>query len=178
MKTADEFYDDCLNGFIGVAQGFGYANSGPRGNDVLSRRAEQSVRELLKYKPMIEAFGNDPMTYYYHINGLAFAMGIVLATLQLNAPQKFKERDLIPAIVNDPVTSAHDLAYHTMQQYGMVPGIYNQLVQELFRKFQTLHEPYWQAKEPRHYTLAAFYASFTTGCSIAIERFEMKLATR
>ena len=178
MKTADEFHHDCLNGFIGVAQGFGYANSGPRGNDVLSRRAEQSVRELLKYKPMIRAFGNDPMMYYYHVNGLAFAMGIVLAMLQLNAPQKFQERNLIPMIVNDPETSAHDLAFHTMQQFGMVPEIYNQLVQELFKKFQELLEPYWKAKEPRDYALAAFYASFTTGCSIAIERYEAKLATR
>ena len=87
MKTPDEFYSECLNGFITIAQGFGYANLGPRGNEVLTKRAEQSVRELLKYKPMIKVFGNDPMMYYYHINGLAFAMGIVLAMLQLNAPQ-------------------------------------------------------------------------------------------
>jgi len=176
MKTTDEFYYDCLNGFIGVAQRFGYANSGPRGNDVLSRRAEQSVRELLKYKPMIQVFGDDPMMYYYHINGLAFAMGIVLAMLQLNAPQKFQERNLIQMIVNDPETSAHDLAFHTMQQFGMPSEIYNQLVQELFKKFQELHEPYWTAKEPRDYTLAAFYAAFMTGCSVSIERFEAKRA--
>ena len=178
MKTANEFYDECLNGFITVAQRFGYANSGSRGNEVLSNRASQSVRELLKYKPMIKALGNDPMMYYYHVNGLAFAMGIVLAMLQLNAPQKFQERNLIPMIVNDPETSAHDLAFHTMQQFGMAPEIYNQLVQELFKKFQELHEPYWQAKEPRDYTLSAFYASFMTGCSIAIERYEAKLAAK
>ena len=176
MKTQDEFYDECFNAFIVVAQGFGYANSGARGNEVLSKRAEQSVRELLKYKPMIKAFGNDPMMYYYHVNGLAFAMGIVLAMLQLNAPQKFGERDLIPMIVNDPATSAHDLAFHTMQQFGMVPEIYNQLVQELFKKFQELHEPYWKVKEPRPYTIAAFYAAFMTGCSISIDQFEAKRA--
>ena len=174
MKTPDEFYDECFKAFIAVAQGFGYANSGARGNEVLSKRAERSVRELLKYKPMIKAFGNDPMMYYYHVNGLAFAMGIVLAMLQLNAPQKFEERNLIPALVNDPETSAHDLAFHTMQQYGMAPEIYNQLVQELFKKFQELHEPYWKAKEPRPYTIAAFYAAFMTGCSISIDRFETK----
>ena len=174
MKTANEFYDDCLNGFVAVAQRFGYANSGPKGNEVLQRRAEQSVRELLKYKPMIQAFGNDPMTYYYQVNGLSFAMGIVLAMLQLNAPQKFQERGLIQMIVNDPETSAHDLAFHTMQQFGMIAEIYNQLVQEIFKKFQELHEPYWQVKEPRDYTLAAFYAAFMTGCSISIERFEAK----
>ena len=174
MKTPDEFYSECLNGFITIAQGFGYANLGPRGNEVLTKRAEQSVRELLKYKPMIKVFGNDPMMYYYHINGLAFAMGIVLAMLQLNAPQKFKEKGLIQMIVNDPETSAHDLAFHTMQQYGMAPEIYNQLVQELFKKFHELHEPYWKAKEPRDYTIAAFYAAFMTGCSISIERYEAK----
>ena len=178
MKTPDEFYDECLNGFITVAQKFGYANLGSRGNAVLSRRAEQSVRELMKYKPMIKVFGNDPMMYYYHINGLAFAMGIVLAMLQLNAPQKFQERGLIQMIVNDPETSAHDLAFHTMQQFGMLPEIYNQLVQELFKKFQELHEPYWQAKEPRPYTIAAFYAAFMTGCSISIERYEAKRAKK
>lgn len=178
MKTADEFYDECLNEFIAVARRFGYATLGSRGNEVLVRRAEQSVRELLKYKPMIKAFGNDPMLYYYHVNSLAFAMGIVLAMLQLNAPQKFQERNLIPMIVNDPETSAHDLAFHTMQQYGMVTEIYGQLVQELFDKFQELHKPYWTAKEPRHYTLAAFYAAFMTGCSIAIERYEAKRAKK
>lgn len=178
MKTPDEFYGECLNGFIAVAQGFGYANSGPMGNEVLSRRAEQSVRELLKYKPMIKAFGEEPMMYYYHVNGLAFAMGIVLAMLQANAPQKFQERNLVEAIVNDPETSAHDLAFHTMQQFGMIPEIYNQLVQEIFKKFQELHEPYWKVKDPRDYTLSAFYAAFMTGCSISIERYEAKRAER
>ena len=176
MKTANEFYTDCLDGFVKTAQGFGYANSGPRGNEALVKCANKSVRELLKYKGLIKLFGNDPMTYYYYINGLSFAMGIVLATLQLNAKEKFEEKGLIPLIVNDPETSAHDLAYHTMQQYGMSPEVYNQLVQELYKTFVTLHEPYWQAKEPRDYTLSAFYASFMTGCSIAIERFEMKVA--
>ncbi len=176
MQTANDFYDDCLRGFVATAQQFGYANSGPRGDDVLARRANQSVRELLKYKGLIKLFGKDPMTYYYYINGLSFAMGIVLATLQLNAHEKFEEKDLVERIVNDPETSAHDLAYHTMQQYGMSPETYNQLVQELYKKFSELHEPYWKAKEPRDYTLSAFYATFMTGCSVAIERFEMKQA--
>ena len=176
MKTADEFHCECLEAFLAVAQGFGYANSGARGDDVLRRRAEQSVRELLKFKPLIKMFGNDPAMYHYYINGLAFAMGIVLAMLQLNAPQKFQERNLIPMIVNDPETSAHDLAFHTMQQFGMVPEIYNQLVQELFKKFQELYEPYMKAKEPRDYALAAFYAAFMTGCSISIDRFEARRA--
>ena len=75
-----------------------------------------------------------------------------------------------------PETSAHDLAFQTMGQFGMPSEIYNQLVQELFKKFQELHEPYWTAKEPRDYTLAAFYAAFMTGCSVSIERFEAKRA--
>ena len=178
MQTANDFYDDCLRGFVATAQQFGYANSGPRGNDVLARRANQSVRELLKYKGLIKLFGKDPMMYYYYINGLSFAMGIVLATLQLNAHEKFEEKDLVERIVNDPETSAHDLAYHTMQQYGMSPETYNQLVQELYKKFSELHEPYWKAKEPRDYTLSAFYATFMTGCSVAIERYEMKQAEK
>ena len=176
MKTANEFYADCLESFVKTAQVFGYANLGPRGNDVLVKRASQSVRELLKFRPLIKVFGKDPMMYYYYINGLAFAMGIVLAMLQLNAPEKFKDRNLIPMIVNDPETSAHDLAFHTMQQFGMSPEIYNQLVQELYKTFTDLHEPYWKAKEPRDYTLSAFYASFMTGCSISIDRFELKRA--
>ena len=178
MKTANEFYTDCLEAFVKTAQRFGYANSGPRGNDVLAKRANQSVRELLKFKGLISLFGKDPMMYYYYINGLSFAMGIVLATLQLNATEKFEEKDLVKRIVNDPETSAHDLAYHTMQQYGMSPEIYNQLAQELYKTFTELHEPYWKAKEPRDYTLSAFYASFMTGCSVAIERYEMKLAAK
>ncbi len=178
MKTANEFYTDCLNGFVATAQRFGYANSGPRGNETLARRANQSVRELLKYKELIKLFGKDPMMYYYYINGLAFAMGIVLAMLQLNAKEKFDDKNLIPMIVNDPETSAHDLAFHAMQQFGMQPEIYNQLVQELYKTFTDLHEPYWQAKEPRDYTLSAFYASFMTGCSISIERYEMQHAAK
>ena len=177
MKTANEFYTDCLNAFVKTAQGFGYANSGPRGNDILAKRAEKSVRELLKYRELIRLFGSDPMMYYYYINGLAFAMGVVLAMLQLNAKEKFADRNLIPMIVNDPETSAHDLAYHTMQQFGMPPEIYNQLVQELYMKFTELHEPYWQAKEPRDYTLAAFNASFMTGCSVVICCYEQKRAS-
>ena len=176
MKTPNDFYFECLEGFVEVSRGFGYALGGSRGNEVLMKRAEQSVRELLKYKPLIELHGNNPPMYYYYINGLAFAMGVVLAMLQANAPEKFKERDLIPMIVNDPETSAHDLAFHTLQQFGLHPEIYNQLVQELYKKFQALHEPYWTAKEPRDYTLAAFYASFMTGCSIAIGKFEEKQA--
>jgi len=176
MKTANEFYSECLEGFISVSKGFGYAFDGVRGNAVLSKRAEQSVRELLKYKPLIQLHGENPMMYYYYINGLAFAMGVVLAMLQANAPQKFAERDLIPMIVNDPETSAHDLAFHTLQQYGMHPDIYNQLIQELYKKFMDLHEPYWKAKEPRDYTLAAFYASFMTGCSVVLGKFEAKVA--
>ena len=176
MKTANEFYEECLDGFVKMAQRFGYANSGARGNETLARCASKSVRELLKYKALIKLFGKDPMMYYYYINGLAFAMGIVLAMLQLNAPEKFKDRNLIPMIVNDPETSAHDLAFHTMQQFGMSPEIYNQLVQELYKTFTDLHEPYWKAKEPRDYTLSAFYASFMTGCSISIDRFELKRA--
>jgi len=178
MKTANEFYTDCLEAFVKTAQGYGYAVSGPRGNDVLVKRASQSVRELLKFKPLITMFSKDPMMYYYYINGLAFAMGIVLAMLQLNAKEKFADRNLIPMIVNDPDTSAHDLAYHTMQQFGMSPEAYNQLVQDIYEKFMELHEPYWKAKEPRDYTLSAFYASFMTGCSIAIERYEMKVSAR
>lgn len=177
-KTANEFYADCLEAFVTTAQGFGYANSGPRGNDVLAKRANQSVRELLKFKELIRVFGKDPMMYYYYINGLSFAMGVVLATLQLNAREKFEEKDLVKRLVNDPETSAHDLAYHTMQQYGMLPEMYNQLVQELYKKFAELHEPYWGAKEPRDYTLAGFYATFMTGCSIAIECYEMKIAQK
>lgn len=176
MKTANEFYEECLDAFVKTAQGFGYANSGARGNEALAKCANRSVRELLKYKELIRLFGNDPAMYYYYINGLAFAMGIVLAMLQLNAPEKFKEKNLIPMIVNDPETSAHDLAFHTMRQFGMDPEIYNQLVKAIYEKFQELHEPYWQAKEPRNYTLSAFYAAFMTGCSISIERFEMKRA--
>ena len=176
MKTANEFYEECLDGFVKTVQRFGYANSGVRGNDVLARCASKSVRELLKYRPLIVQFKDDPMMYYYFINGLAFAMGIVLAMLQLNAPEKFKDRNLIPMIVNDPETSAHDLAFHTMRQFGMSPEIYNQIVQELFKTFTDLHEPYWKAKEPRDYTLGAFYASFMTGCGISMECFEMKRA--
>ena len=175
-KTANEFYEECLDGFVKTAQRFGYSNSGVHGNEALARCANKSVRELLKYKELIRLFGKDPMMYYYYINGLAFAMGIVLAMLQLNAPEKFKEKDLIQRIVNDPETSAHDLAFHTMQQFGMAPEIYNQLVQELYKTFGELHEPYWKAKEPRDYTLSAFYATFMTGCSVAIERYEMKQA--
>lgn len=176
MKTANEFYDDCVQEFVAVAQKFGYAMSGYRGNDVLTKKAFLSVRELLKFKPLIKLFGNDPGTYYYYINGLAFAMGVVLAMLQLNAPEKFKEKDLIHGIVNDPGTSAHDLAFHTLQQFGMALEAYNELVKAIYEKFQELHEPYWKAKEPRDYTLSAFYAAFMTGCSISIERFEMKRA--
>jgi len=178
MKTATEFYEECLDGFVKTAQRFGYANLGPKGDETLAKCANRSVRELLKYKPLIKLFGNDPMMYYYYINGLSFAMGIVLAMLQLNAPEKFKDRNLIPSIVNDPETNAHDLAFHTMRQFGMSPEIYNQLVQEMYKTFTTLHEPYWKAKEPRDYTLSAFYASFMTGCSISIERFAMKRAER
>jgi hypothetical protein len=65
-----------------------------------------------------------------------------------------------------------------MQQFGMSPEAYNQLVQDIYEKFMELHEPYWKAKEPRDYTLSAFYASFMTGCSIAIERYEMKVSAR
>ena len=176
METANEFYTECLDGFIEVSRRFGYALGGVRGNEVLAKRAEQSVRELLKYKPLIQLHGNNPMMYYYYINGLAFAMGVVLAMLQANAPQKFTDRDLIPMIVNDPETSAHDLAFHTLQQYGLHPDIYNQLVQELYKKFQDLHEPYWKAKEPRDYTLSAFYASFMTGCSVVLEKYAEKCA--
>ncbi len=174
MKTVNEFHDECLNGFIAVAQGFGYANSGSRGDDVLRRRAEQSVRELLKYKPLSDAFANDPKTYHYYVNGLAFAMGIVLAILQANAPQKFQERNLIQSIVNDPDTSAHDLAFEAMQHYGMEPGRYNELVQEMFRKFQELYEPYGKVPEARDYAVAAFRAVFMAGCSVLIECFEAK----
>ena len=176
MKTANEFYEDCLDGFVKTAQRFGYANSGARGNETLLKCAGKSVRELLKYKDLIKLFGKDPLTYYYYINGLAFAMGIVLAMLQINAPEKFKDRNLIPMIVNDPDTSAHDLAFHTMQQFGMSSDIYNQLVQELYDTFKELHEPYWKPGEPRDYTLSALYASFMTGCSISIECFELKRA--
>ena len=176
--TANEFHTECLNGFLTVSKSFGYGFGGPLGNEVLAKRAEQSVRELLKFKPLIKMFGEDPTMYYYYINGLAFAMGIVLAMLQANAPQKFAERGLIEMIVNDPETSAHDLAFHTMQQFGMAPEIYNQFVQELYKKFQELHEPYWKVKEPRDYTLAAFYASFMTGCSIAIDCFQRKRAEK
>lgn len=178
MKTANEFYDDCLQGFVSVAQGFGYAMSGPKANDVLSKKAFLSVRELLKFKPLIKLFGNDPGMYYYYINGLAFAMGVVLAMLQANAPEKFKEKDLIPGIVNDPETNAHDLAFHTLQQFGMTLEVYNEMVKAIYEKFQALHEPYWKAREPRDYTLSAFYASFMTGCSVSIERFEMKRAEK
>lgn len=178
MKTPNDFYFDCLEGFVEVSKGFGYALGGVRGNEVLMKRAEQSVREFLKYKPLIELHGNDPVMYYYYINGLAFAMGVVLAMLQVNAPEKFAERGLVQSIANDPETSAHDLAFHTLQQFGLHPEIYNQLVQELYKKFQELHEPYWAAKEPRDYTLAAFYASFMTGASIAIGKFEEKMARK
>lgn len=178
MTKSNDFYCECLEGFAEVSGRFGYALGGTRGNEVLMRRAEQSVRELLKYKPLIQLHGNNPPMYYYYINGLAFAMGVVLAMLQANAPQKFTERNLIPMLVSDPDTSAHDLAFHTMQQYGMSPEVYNQLVQELYKKFQELHEPYWAVKEPRDYTLAAFYASFMTGCSVVLGKFEERIAQR
>ena len=178
MKTANEFYEECLDGFVKTAQRFGYANSGARGNETLARCASKSVRELLKYKALIKLFGKDPMMYYYYINGLAFAMGVVLAMLQANAPEKFKEKDLIPGIVNDPETNAHDLAFHTLQQFGMTLEVYNEMVKAIYEKFQALHEPYWKAREPRDYTLSAFYASFMTGCSVSIERFEMKRAEK
>jgi len=178
MKKANDFYGDCLEGFVGVAQRFGYANGGARGNEVLMKRAEQSVRELLKLRPLIQAFGNDPTMYYYQVNSYAFAIGVTLAMLQLNAPKKFTERDLIPMIVNDSETSPHELAFTTLQQFGMDIGIYNQLVQEIYAKFQELHQPYWSAKEPRDYTLAAFYASFMTGCSISIEKFYERRAQK
>ena len=178
MKTANDFYTECLEAFIEVSRRFGYAQGGARGNEALMKCAAKSVRELLKYKPLIQLHGNNAPMYYYYINGLAFAMGVVLAMLQANAPQKFADRDLIPMIVNDPETSAHDLAFHTMQQYGMHPDTYNQLIQELYKKFQDLHEPYWKAKEPRDYTLSAFYASFMTGCSVVLEKYAEKCAQK
>lgn len=178
MKKANDFYGNCLEGFIGVAQRFGYANGGARGNEVLMKRAEQSVRELLKLRPLIQAFGNDPTMYYYQVNSYAFAMGVTLAMLQVNAPKKFTERGLVAMIANDPETSPHELAFTTLQQFGMDIGIYNQLVQEIYAKFQELHQSYWSAKEPRDYTLAAFYASFMTGCSISIEKFYERRAQK
>ena len=178
MKTANDFYAECLEAFIEVSRRFGYAQGGARGNEALMKCAAKSVRELLKFKPLIQLHGNNPPMYYYYINGLAFAMGVVLAMLQANAPQKFADRDLIPMIVNDPETSAHDLAFHTLQQYGLHPDVYNQLVQELYKKFQDLHEPYWKAKEPRDYTLSAFYASFMTGCSVVLEKYAEKCAQK
>ena len=176
MKTVNEFYGECLAEFVKKAQGYGYANSGARSDEVLAKRAEQSVRELLKYKGLINLFGNDQKTYYYYINGLSFAMGIVLATLQRTSKEKFEERGLIPAIVNDPDTSAHDLAYQTMAQYGMSSELYNQLVQDLYNAFVELDEPHWKSKEARDYTISALCASFMVGCSMAIECFEMKAA--
>ena len=171
MKNANEFYSECLEGFVQVARGFGYALGEVRGNEILQKRAEQSVRELLKFRPLIQVYGDDPAMYYYYINGLSFAMGVVLSMLQANAPEKFKDRNLIPMIVNDPDTSAHDLAFHALQQFGLLPEIYSQMIQALYEKFQALHEPYWRAKEPRDYTLAAFYAYFMTGCGVALEKF-------
>ena len=50
------------------------------------------------------------------------------------------------------------------------------MAKAVYAKFQELHEPYWKAKEPRDYTLAAFYAAFMAGCSISIECFEVKRA--
>lgn len=172
MRTPDDFYGVCLDGFVSVTQSFGYANSGARENGDLLRCAAQSVRELLKYKPLSDAFGKDPKTYYYYVNGLAFAMGIVLSALYLSAPQRLRDRDMLHSIVSDPDTSAHDLAFDVMQRYGMDAGMYNQLVQDLYSRFQSLYEPYWGSDEARGHAVSAFNAVFMAGCSILLECVE------
>ena len=63
MKTANEFYEECLDAFVKTAQGFGYANSGARGNEarqghlrevlgapraVLAARSRSGLRRLRK----------------------------------------------------------------------------------------------------------------------------------
>lgn len=168
MKSAREFEDECLREFVKVIQSFGYAENGPLVLPALEKKAGKSVVELMKYKGLIKLFGNDPYTYYYYINGLSFGMGVTLAMLYHNARERFDQRDIVRVIANDPETSAHDLAFHTLQQFGMIPDIYNQLVKKLYERYQELYSPYKAAKEPRDYAIAGFLASFLAGSSLVL----------
>lgn len=167
-KKPLEFQNECLQEFVKVLQSFGYAENGPLVLPVLEKKAQKSVVELMKFKGLIRLFGNDPRTYYYYINGLSFAMGVTLSMLYHNAKERFKQRDLIEVIVNDPETSAHDLAFHTLKQFGMIQEIYNQMVQRLYERYEELYEPYKTAQEPRDYAIAGFLASFLAGSSLIL----------
>ena len=167
-KSPHEFQNECLQEFVKVLQSFGYAENGPLVLPVLEKKAGKSVIELLKYKGLIRLFGNDPRTYYYYINGLSFAMGVTLAMLYHNARERFDQRDLVKIIASDPETNAHDLAFHTLQQFGMIQEIYNQMVQRLYERYEELYEPYKTAREPRDYAIAGFLASFLAGSSMIL----------
>lgn len=168
--TPNEFVAACTEAFVGVAQAYGLAEAGAIYQPQLCRKGEKAVVELLKLRGFIKAYGDDPMMYYYHILSLSLSMGVVLGMLFHNAKDKFREKDTIPMICNDPETSPHSLAFHTLSQFGVSADCYNRLVQSVYEKFIDLHKPYWKVVEPRDYTISAFIAGFLAGSSIVLAK--------
>ena len=166
--TAVQFYNDCVEDYHNTANRQGLAKRGLIFIPELIPIGEKTVLAFLKDPFFSAQFGSNPKMYYYVIMSLALQAGIVFAVKWHEDFPALKAGYVDQIIEEGPA----DACKPFLRQLGLSDNEKeNAFYRVIYERWLAKHEPYWEMRDPRDYTIKATLAAYQLGISMILEKY-------
>ena len=169
LKSAKDFYAECLTDFHDALAAKGYATKGVIFIPELIPFGNKAILAYLKDPFFQMEAGNNVTQYYYLICALSFMTGVAYAD---KWHSNFAE--LNNGFVDQIITAGPpEYAQPVLEK---ATGLNRdeqaeKLFATVFNRWIKIHEPYWQLRDPREYTFNAMLAAYQAGISTILEKY-------
>ena len=169
MKTSSAFYNECVADFHAEAKKSGALNKGLIFIPELMPLGQKTILAFLKDPYFQMQSGGNAQQYYYLITALSIDAGMCYATRwheDFSSLNQYVEE----IITDGPADDANKLmnAHFSSEVMGNQGNSFYQII---FQRWLTMHEPYWNLKDPREYTFKALLAAYQLGVSMILEKY-------
>lgn len=169
IKSAQDFYNDCLISFHDEAKENGFANKGIIFIPELIPMGEKAVLAYLQDMYFSIEFAQDPVMYYYAIMSFSLQTGICFAEKWHNDFERLESGYVDEIIKLGPAFDALAIMSEKIGISGNEER--NDFCRNIYRKWISCHEPYWNLRDPRQYTFRAMVAAYQLGVSMILEKY-------
>lgn len=168
LLTPTQFHIKCVDDFHAEAAKYGVATKGYIMVPELLQIGSEVVLDFLKDSFYIMEYGHDPELYHFLILSLSIYAGLNVAN-KWHSGKEGMDTYLKKMLADSPANDGMALL-----NKHFPPSIAGGQGQPFFRKifaiWLSMHEPYWQLRDPRQYTYRAMLAGYQLGNSMMLEK--------
>lgn len=168
IKAPLDFYQECVSAFHETAAKLCGAPQRPIVVPELVPIGQNVALTLLQKPTYLSNCADNAELYYQLILYLCIHAGMAVATQwDLNPNDLHKNLGMI---IDEPELIGEELIKEYFAK-EMPDGKGTLLFAGIFAIWMKLHDPYWQLKDPREYTLLSLAAGYQLGVSMILEKY-------